>query len=58
MWAQAFGLALTPITYEFGLIGDNAYLSANLSTAFSAGLTAGAFSWGFLVDIVGKRKVK
>lgn len=55
MWAQAFGLALTPITYEFGLIGDNAYLSANLSTAFSAGLTAGAFSWGLLVDIVGKR---
>ncbi|KAI5274222.1 hypothetical protein E4T47_02782 [Aureobasidium subglaciale] len=27
--------------------------SGNISTAFSAGLTAGAFTWGVLVDIIG-----
>jgi MFS family permease len=26
----------------------------NIFTAFSAGLTAGAFVWGVLVDIIGK----
>ena len=27
--------------------------SGNISVAFSSGLTAGAFVWGFLVDIIG-----
>ena len=26
-----------------------------LSTAFSVGLTIGAFSWGILVDVIGRR---
>lgn len=29
--------------------------SGNISTSFSAGLTAGAFVWGFLVDIIGRQ---
>lgn len=50
LWAQAFGLVLSPIQQEFGFDNDQ---SGNISVAFSAGLTAGAFVWGFLVDIVG-----
>ena len=50
MWAQAFGLVLSPIQQEFGFDNDQ---SGNISVAFSSGLTAGAFVWGFLVDIVG-----
>ena len=54
MWAQAFGLILTQIIPEFGLYGDRAVQAGNLSTSFSAGLTAGAFVWGVLVDVVGR----
>jgi len=50
LWAQAFGLVLSPIEQEFGFPRDQ---SGNISVAFSSGLTAGAFVWGFLVDIVG-----
>ena len=50
LWAQAFGLVLSPIQQEFGFNNDQ---SGNISVAFSAGLTAGAFVWGFLVDIIG-----
>jgi len=50
LWAQAFGLVLSPIKQEFGFPADQ---SGNISVAFSSGLTAGAFVWGFLVDIVG-----
>ncbi|KAF2673622.1 MFS general substrate transporter [Microthyrium microscopicum] len=51
LWAQAFGLVLSPIQQEFGF--SNAQ-SGDISVAFSSGLTAGAFVWGFLVDIIGR----
>ncbi|GAB7325398.1 hypothetical protein MBLNU13_g09429t1 [Cladosporium sp. NU13] len=52
IWAQAFGLILGPLQQELGFPGDQ---SGNISVAFSAGLTAGAFVWGFLVDIIGRQ---
>jgi MFS family permease len=52
MWAQAFGLVLSPMQQELGFGDDQ---TGNLSTAFSAGLTAGAFVWGVLVDVIGRR---
>ena len=50
LWAQAFGLVLSPMQQEFGFGNDE---TGNLSTSFNAGLTAGAFLWGFLSDIIG-----
>ncbi|KAL1587060.1 hypothetical protein WHR41_04021 [Cladosporium halotolerans] len=52
IWAQAFGLILSPLQQELGFPGDQ---SGNISVAFSSGLTAGAFVWGFLVDIIGRQ---
>ncbi|KAJ4251835.1 hypothetical protein NW762_011132 [Fusarium torreyae] len=52
LWAQAFGLVLSPLQQELGF-GDGE--SGNISTSFNAGLTAGAFVWGFLADIIGRR---
>lgn len=52
LWAQAFGLVLSPIQQEFGFSSSE---SGNISVAFSAGLTAGAFVWGVLVDIIGRK---
>ncbi|KAH9843422.1 putative MFS-type transporter [Teratosphaeria destructans] len=52
LWAQAFGLVLSPLEQELGFPGNK---SGNISVAFSSGLTAGAFVWGVLVDIVGRR---
>ncbi|KAK0536974.1 hypothetical protein OC835_001869 [Tilletia horrida] len=51
MWAQAYGLVADPISKEFN-VGSNV---ADLSTAFSTGLTVGAFSFGIIVDVVGRR---
>lgn len=51
LWAQAFGLVLSPLQQELGFGDDE---SGNISTSFNAGLTAGAFVWGFLADIIGK----
>jgi sugar phosphate permease len=42
LWAQAFGLIASPLQQELGF--DDAQLG-NLFTAFSAGLTTGAFIW-------------
>lgn len=50
LWAQAFGLVLGPLQQELGFGDDE---SGNISTSFNAGLTAGAFVWGFLADIIG-----
>lgn len=50
LWAQAFGLVLSPLQQEMGF-GDGE--SGNISTSFNAGLTAGAFVWGLLSDIIG-----
>jgi MFS family permease len=52
MWAQAFGLVMSPMQQELGFGADQ---TGKLSTAFSVGLTAGAFVWGILVDVVGRR---
>lgn len=51
LWAQAFGLVVTPMQYEFGF--SDVQLG-NLSTSFGAGLCAGAAIWGILVDIIGR----
>ena len=51
MWAQAFGLAAPALQQELGF--SDAALG-NIFSSFSAGLTAGAFIWGVLVDIVGR----
>lgn len=50
LWAQAFGLVLGPLEQELGFQKNE---SGNISTSFNAGLTAGAFVWGFLADIIG-----
>ncbi|KAL6710056.1 hypothetical protein ACN47E_009847 [Coniothyrium glycines] len=52
MWAQAFGLFLSPLQQELGFGPDQ---TGKLSTAFSVGLTGGAFAWGILVDIIGRK---
>ncbi|CAA9964822.1 Membrane transporter [Pyrenophora teres f. maculata] len=52
MWAQAFGLVLSPMQQELGFGADQ---TGQLSTAFSIGLTAGAFVWGVLVDVIGRK---
>ncbi|EGP82662.1 unnamed protein product [Zymoseptoria tritici ST99CH_1A5] len=52
LWAQAFGLVLGPLQQELGFGGQE---SGNISIAFSSGLTAGAFTWGVLVDIIGRK---
>lgn len=52
MWAQAFGLVLSPIQQELGFGADQ---TGKLSTAFSIGLTSGAFVWGVLVDVIGRK---
>jgi MFS family permease len=51
LWAQAFGLVISPIQLEFGFADAEL---GNILTSFSAGLTAGAFVWGVLVDIIGR----
>ncbi|TDZ68290.1 MFS siderochrome iron transporter 1 [Colletotrichum trifolii] len=51
LWAQAFGLVLSPLQQEMGFGND---ASGNIATSFNAGLTAGAFVWGFLADIIGR----
>lgn len=51
LWAHAFGLVLSPLQQELGFENSQ---SGNISTSFNAGLTAGAFFWGFMSDIVGK----
>lgn len=50
LWAQAFGLALSPLQQEFGFGSGQ---TGNISSSFSAGLTAGAFIWGVLADSIG-----
>lgn len=51
LWAQAFGLILPSIKQEFGFSTTE---QGNLGTSFSAGLTAGAFLFGVVVDIIGR----
>ncbi|KZV74294.1 MFS general substrate transporter [Peniophora sp. CONT] len=51
-WAQAFGLVASALQQELGVPNNHI---GDLSTAFNTGLTVGAFTWGMLVDIVGRR---
>ncbi|KAI9677053.1 MAG: hypothetical protein M1817_006892 [Caeruleum heppii] len=70
LWAQAFGLVASPLQQELGFSGSGFRCPperaksltgapdvelGNIFTSFSAGLCAGAFVWGVLVDIVGRR---
>lgn len=52
LWAQAFGLVVSPLQQELGFSDGEV---GNISSAFAAGLTAGAFVWGVLVDIIGRQ---
>ncbi|KAH7377523.1 major facilitator superfamily domain-containing protein [Cadophora sp. MPI-SDFR-AT-0126] len=52
LWAQAFGLIATPLQQELGFSSGEL---GNIFTAFNSGLCAGAFVWGTLVDIIGRR---
>ena len=52
MWAQTFSLVTPHIQQELGIV-DKAY--GDIFSVFSAGLTVGAFMWGILVDIIGRR---
>ncbi|GAC97835.1 membrane transporter [Pseudozyma hubeiensis SY62] len=53
LWAQALGLIVTQVAYEFAdeINGQ----TGPLQTAFSTGLTVGAFFFGFAVDVVGRK---
>jgi MFS family permease len=52
LWAQAFGLVVSPLQQELGFSDGEV---GNIFSAFAAGLTAGAFVWGVLVDIIGRQ---
>ncbi|MCO5566029.1 hypothetical protein L7F22_019704 [Adiantum nelumboides] len=54
LWAQALGLIATPLKNEPTFEASDTNI-ATLSTAFNVGLTVGAFTWGILVDVVGRR---
>ncbi|GAA5851807.1 hypothetical protein JCM8547_000061 [Rhodosporidiobolus lusitaniae] len=51
-WAQIFGLVAGQIQQELDIAPERI---GDLSTLFAAGLTVGAFSWGLMVDIIGRR---
>ncbi|KAL8729888.1 MAG: hypothetical protein Q9166_004445 [cf. Caloplaca sp. 2 TL-2023] len=52
LYAQAFGLVEPALKQELGFsIAD----SGNIFSSFNAGLCAGAFVWGVLVDIIGRQ---
>ncbi|KAL8280238.1 hypothetical protein RQP46_007352 [Phenoliferia psychrophenolica] len=58
LWAEAFGLSNTYALTRTGLYQEmnvKGGAQADIFTAFSAGLTVGAFTWGLLVDIIGRR---
>ncbi|GAA5890537.1 hypothetical protein JCM6882_002953 [Rhodosporidiobolus microsporus] len=52
MWAMIFGLVAGQIQQELGVPNNRI---GEISTSFSAGMTAGAFFWGLAVDIIGRR---
>ncbi|EPQ27163.1 uncharacterized protein PFL1_05444 [Pseudozyma flocculosa PF-1] len=54
LWAQALGLIATQISYEF-YDETNGGKTGPLQTAFSTGLTVGAFVFGLAVDVVGRK---
>ncbi|KAM0793041.1 hypothetical protein ACM66B_000530 [Microbotryomycetes sp. NB124-2] len=52
LWAQAFGLILGPLAQELGVPTAD---QGDIFTAFSTGLCVGAFTWGILVDLIGRK---
>ncbi|KAK4054741.1 hypothetical protein OIV83_000665 [Microbotryomycetes sp. JL201] len=52
LWAQAFGLILGPLARELNVPTEN---QGDIFTAFSTGLCVGAFVWGILVDLIGRK---
>ncbi|MCJ1268128.1 hypothetical protein MMC22_008014 [Lobaria immixta] len=52
LYAQAFGLVAPALQQELGFSDPDL---GNIFSAFGAGLCAGAFVWGVLVDIVGRQ---
>ncbi|KAL8970559.1 MAG: hypothetical protein Q9183_001463 [Haloplaca sp. 2 TL-2023] len=52
MYAQAFGLVEPAMEQELGFSTAD---GGNLFSSFNAGLCAGAFVWGVLVDIIGRQ---
>lgn len=51
-WAQGVGLAASAIYQEMGVASGN---DGNIWACANAGLAVGAFTWGILVDIIGRR---
>ena len=49
-WAHAFALVLSPLKQELGFSNGH---SGNIATSLNAGLTAGAFFWGVMSDVIG-----
>ncbi|KAI4240583.1 MAG: hypothetical protein L6R40_005071 [Gallowayella cf. fulva] len=52
LYAQAFGLVEPALEQELGFSKAD---SGNIFSSFNAGLCAGAFVWGVLVDIIGRQ---
>ncbi|KAL8717960.1 MAG: hypothetical protein Q9225_004851 [Loekoesia sp. 1 TL-2023] len=52
LYAQAFGLVEPALKQELGFSTSD---SGNIFSSFNAGLCAGAFVWGVLVDIIGRQ---
>ncbi|KAL9595142.1 MAG: hypothetical protein Q9219_006630 [cf. Caloplaca sp. 3 TL-2023] len=52
LYAQAFGLVEPALKQELGF---STAASGNIFSSFNAGLCAGAFVWGVLVDIIGRQ---
>lgn len=52
MWAHGFSIIAASLQQEFGLKDSQV---TNLFTSFAVGLTSGAFFWGLLVDMIGRK---
>ncbi|KAL8808288.1 MAG: hypothetical protein Q9223_001612 [Gallowayella weberi] len=52
LYAQAFGLVVPALQQELGFSTED---SGDIFSSFNAGLCAGAFVWGILVDIIGRQ---
>jgi len=51
-WSQGVGLIASAVWQQFGVPDES---TADLWSCANAGLAIGAFSWGILVDIIGRR---
>lgn len=52
MWAHGFAIIAAPLQQEFGLKDSEV---SRMFTSFAVGLTSGAFVWGLLVDLIGRK---